>query len=103
MSYRASVNQETLGLDLIDELGFKGDFLTTDNTYRHFREQWAPTLFDRNAYGKWKNIGSPDLKGRVHQRIEQILSQHRCRELPPGSKQRLKAISEEARKNAIGA
>jgi trimethylamine---corrinoid protein Co-methyltransferase len=96
----APVNDETLALDLIDELGFKGDFLTTDHTFRHFREQWVPTLFDRNAYAKWKGLGSPDTKGRVRQRIENILSQHRCRDLTGEVKRKLKAISEEARKNS---
>jgi trimethylamine--corrinoid protein Co-methyltransferase len=96
----APVNEETLALDLIDELGFKGDFLTTDHTLRHFREQWVPTLFDRNAYGKWKDLGSPDLKGRVHQKIERILSQQRCRDLAPDVKKRLRAISETAKGKA---
>lgn len=97
----APVNKETLALDLIDEFGFKGDFLTTDHTFRHFREQWVPTLFDRNAYGKWKDTGSPDLKGRVHQKIDRILSEHRSRDLAPDIKKRLRAISDKARRNAI--
>jgi trimethylamine--corrinoid protein Co-methyltransferase len=96
----APVNEETLALDLIDELGFKGDFLSTDHTFGHFREQWQPALFDRNAYPKWKELGSPDLKGRVLQKIEAILSKHRCRELPAGIKQGLRQISENAKAHA---
>lgn len=97
----APVNKETLALDLIDEFGLKGDFLTTDHTFRHFREQWVPTLFDRNAYSKWKDLGSPDIKGKVHQKIERILSQHRSRDLAADVKKRLRAISDKARRNAI--
>jgi trimethylamine--corrinoid protein Co-methyltransferase len=96
----APVNPETLGLDLVDELGFKGDFLTTDHTFRHFREQWQPTLFDRNAYSKWKDLGSPDVRGKVQKKIGKILSEHRCRELPGNVKQKLRAISEAAKGKA---
>jgi trimethylamine---corrinoid protein Co-methyltransferase len=96
----APVNEETLALDLVDELGFKGDFLSTDHTFGHFREQWQPTLFDRNAYLKWKELGSPDLKGRVFQKIGEILSKHRCRDLSPDIRQGLRQISEKAKSNA---
>jgi trimethylamine---corrinoid protein Co-methyltransferase len=97
----APVNEDTLALDLIDELGFKGDFLTTDHTFRHFREQWQPTLFDRNAYGKWKELGSPDTQGKVRKKIDQILNQHRARELPADVKQKLKSISENSKAGSI--
>jgi len=93
----APVNEETLALDLIDELGFKGDFLSTDHTLNHFREQWQPVLFDRNAYTRWKELGSPDLKGKILAKIGEILSKHQCRELPSGIKQVLRQISEHAK------
>lgn len=96
----APVNDETLALDLIDELGFNGDFLTTDHTFRHFREQWEPTLFDRKNYEKWKEAGGVDCNTKVRQRIEKILSEHRCRELPPAVRQRLREISENAKKSS---
>jgi len=97
----APVNDETLALNLIDELGVKGDFLTTDHTFRHFREQWRPTLFDRNTYPKWKELGSHDVRGNVQQRIQKILSQHRCRELPWRLQQALRSLSEKAKAHSI--
>ncbi|MGQ9646562.1 MAG: trimethylamine methyltransferase family protein [Thermodesulfobacteriota bacterium] len=96
----APVNEETLALDLIDELGFKGDFLTTDHTFRHFREQWEPTLFDRKNYDKWKESGAQDCKMRVRQRIEKILSKHRSRDLLTSVKQKLREISENSKKSS---
>jgi trimethylamine--corrinoid protein Co-methyltransferase len=95
----APVNEETLALDLIHELGSKGDFLTTDHTFRHFREQWQPALFDRKNYEKWKEAGAQDSKTRVRQKIEQILDEHQGRELPSTVKQRLSEISENAKKS----
>jgi trimethylamine--corrinoid protein Co-methyltransferase len=97
----APVNDETLALDLIDELGFKGDFLSSDHTFRHFREQWQPTLFDRKGYDKWKESGAKDSSARVRQRIEKILSEHHARELPKTIKQKLRKISEKAKKDHL--
>ncbi len=98
----APVNDETLALDLIDELGFKGDFLTTDHTFRHFREQWEPTLFDRKNYEKWKESGAQDCTMKVRQRIEKILSEHRGRKLPTAVMRRLKEVSESAKRTCAG-
>jgi trimethylamine--corrinoid protein Co-methyltransferase len=97
----APVNEETLALNLIDELGFRGDFLTSEHTLRHFREQWNSDIFDRNLYHTWKEKGSLDMKSKVRKKIDRILSEHQCRSLPPSVKQELKAISGRARKNAV--
>ncbi len=93
----APVNDETLALNLIDELGFKGDFLTTDHTFRHFRDQWQPMLFDRKNYEKWKESGARDCRIKVRDKIEEILSEHHGRQLRPAVRQRLKEISENAK------
>jgi trimethylamine--corrinoid protein Co-methyltransferase len=95
----APVNDETLALDLTDKLGFSGDFLSTDHTFRHFKEQWTPSLFNRNTYERWKDSGSPETKETVQLKIERILSEHKCRELSKEVKQKLKAISEKAKKS----
>ncbi len=47
------VSEETLALDLIEEMMTKGttNFLDTDHTLRHFRlEQWYPKWFDRSLW-----------------------------------------------------
>ena len=42
------VDEETLALDVIDQVGPGGNFLTKDYTLRQFRENWYPELMDRN-------------------------------------------------------
>ncbi|MEM2145276.1 MAG: trimethylamine methyltransferase family protein [Candidatus Jordarchaeaceae archaeon] len=93
----ALVDEETLALDLIHELGFKGDFLTTEHTLRHYREQWEANLFDRKNYEKWKEFGAKDCNTKIREKIEKILSEYRSRELPPAIRQKLKKISKNAR------
>jgi trimethylamine--corrinoid protein Co-methyltransferase len=76
------VSEETLALDLIHEVGHEGDFLSTDHTMRHFREDWYPKLFDRNNFEGWQSDGGKDLRQRARERIDQILAEHQPEPLP---------------------
>ncbi len=96
----APVNQETLALDLINDLGFEGDFLSTDHTFRHFREQWTPSLFDRHDHTKWQKLGGREVRQKIHQKIEEILAEHHPRRLPQDLRQKIGAISERVKKEA---
>lgn len=48
------VDDETLALDAIRQVGPGGNFLAHKHTKRHMRELWLPTLFDRRPYGAWE-------------------------------------------------
>ncbi len=76
------VDAETLGLDLIDEIGPDGQFLDSDHTFDHFRERWYPSLFDRDNYEAWQAGGSKTLGERAAERVEKILADHRPEPLP---------------------
>jgi trimethylamine--corrinoid protein Co-methyltransferase len=90
----APVSEDTLALAEVDRLGLGGDFLTDDHTLRHYREQWeARGIFDRDPYHTWLEEGSSDIAGRIADRIEQILSEHRCRSLPEGTRRELGEIA----------
>ena len=90
----APVNEDTLALEQIDKLGFEGDFLTSEHTLGHFREQWESSgVFDRDPYANWREKGSSDIKERIGSKIEGILSQHQCRVLPDEIKSELNRIS----------
>ncbi len=45
------VNDEKLGVDVIDEVGSGGSFLATEHTVKHMRpELWQPRIWARDAY-----------------------------------------------------
>jgi len=71
------VNDETLALDLIAELGPEGDYLATEHTAAHYREGWYPRLFDRDRYDAWAAEGGLSLGKRSKQRVEEILAGHK--------------------------
>ena len=76
------VNEETLMLDLIDEQGPGGSYITNDHTYKHFREHWYPNIFDRDVYSQWEGGGSKSLGERAAELVEEILSSKEQNTLP---------------------
>ena len=90
----APVNDETLALDLIDELGFTTDFLASDHTLARYREQWAPDVLDRDNHQAWQAKGSPDLREKIRARIDLSLAGAPSPALPAGVRQELARISQ---------
>jgi trimethylamine--corrinoid protein Co-methyltransferase len=88
------INDETLALDVIEEVGPDGDFLGTKHTLQHFQERWYPTLIDHDFYDGWVKRGSRDLSRRAAERVDQILSEHRPEPLSEKVKETLKEIVE---------
>ena len=76
------VNEDTLALDLIDEVGPHGDFVSSSHTMQHFKEDWYPKLFDRKNYDRWLADGGKTLRQRARERVEQILASHQPEPLP---------------------
>jgi trimethylamine--corrinoid protein Co-methyltransferase len=75
------VDEETLALDVIKEVGPGGNFIAHAHTARNFRKElWFPKLMDRTKYDAWQAAGSKTLGDRVRQRVVDILATH---EVPP--------------------
>jgi trimethylamine--corrinoid protein Co-methyltransferase len=90
------INDETLALDLIDQVGPDGQFLQSEHTLKHFRERWYPSLFDRNNYDTWLNRGGKTLGQRAAERVEAIMAKHKPEPLPGEVAQTVHAIVERA-------
>jgi trimethylamine--corrinoid protein Co-methyltransferase len=86
------ITDETLALDLIDEVGPDGHFTESDHTLVHFRERWYPTLVERYDYQSWLASGGQDLGQRAAARVDEILDQHRPEPLPFDVQNRLRDV-----------
>ncbi|MHC4149561.1 MAG: trimethylamine methyltransferase family protein [Planctomycetota bacterium] len=52
------VNEQTLALDVIDEQGPGGNFLSTEHTLLNFRQAlWQPALSSKEMFAMWKDRG----------------------------------------------
>ena len=77
-----SLDAESLALDVIDQVGPGGDFLTAKHTLKHFRELWQPTLFSRQRAEYWIEKGSQRLGDRLREKTLSILEEHQPEPLP---------------------
>jgi len=90
------VDDETLALDWIDQVGFDGDFLGLDHTNNHFREDWYPTLLDRQNHEGWTADGELSFRQRARERVKAILSEHQPEPLPVDVAQGIQAVIDRA-------
>jgi trimethylamine--corrinoid protein Co-methyltransferase len=87
------VSDDTLMLDLIDEIGPGGEFVSAVETARRCRiEIWTPTLLDRNSWINWQASDSLTMRDRIKMRLREILTHHEPPPLPKGVEDEIERI-----------
>ena len=87
------VNDDTLMLDLIDEVGPAGEFMSAEETARRCRrEVWVPRLMDRRYWLNWQAAGSVTMQDRIGTRVRHLLATHTPPPLPPGAAEKIRAV-----------
>jgi trimethylamine--corrinoid protein Co-methyltransferase len=86
------VNEETLALDVVDQLGPTGDYLSHEHTLRHFREPYYSQLADKGTHSQWVDRGASTMEQRAAQQVDQILTSHKPESLPPDIQRDIKGI-----------
>jgi trimethylamine--corrinoid protein Co-methyltransferase len=86
------VNPETLALDVINELGPDGDYLSHEHTYNHFRDPYYSELADKRQYDNWLEQGGTTMEVRAAEQVDQILELHQAEQLPEKIQKELKQI-----------
>jgi trimethylamine--corrinoid protein Co-methyltransferase len=90
------VNDETLAVDVIREIGVGKDFLSHPSTYKHMKSQSQPKLIDRNMREDWEAAGSTDIYQRALEEAKYILENHKPDPLPDHVLAKIRSIVEEA-------
>jgi trimethylamine--corrinoid protein Co-methyltransferase len=89
------ITDETLALDVLDEVGPGGHFLDHDHTLEHFREAlFLPKLIARRPPQRWREQGSKDLFVRAHEMAVEIMADHQVEPLPAGVSRRIEQVLE---------
>lgn len=76
------VNDETLALGVIEELGPTGDYLSHDHTMRHFKDAFYSKLIDKNPFSVWQKRGATSMEQRASKLVDEILEKHQVAPLP---------------------
>jgi trimethylamine--corrinoid protein Co-methyltransferase len=87
-----------LALDVIDEAGPGGEFVTKDHTYEHWKEWYLPKLQDRSDWETWCANGKKTMLDRVNEETQRILDEYEPAPIDDGIRKELKKIIDEAEK-----
>jgi trimethylamine--corrinoid protein Co-methyltransferase len=89
------VNDETLSVDAIREVGIFKDYLAHETTYKHMKTQSQPTFIDRRMRPDWEATGT-DIYQKALEHARHVLETHKVPELPDTVRSTIRTIIEEA-------
>lgn len=78
MAQGIDVNEDTLAVDVVHQVGVGKDYLGQRHTMNHFRtEHFIPTVTDRTSWDTWVSRGSKSLIQRAGEEVQRILKEHK--------------------------
>jgi len=90
MARGIEVNDQSLALDLIKQVGFSGNYITAKETNKLFRKElFIPTMFSRQPYETWEKEGSKLAIDLARERALEVLARHQPREVDPAVEKEL--------------
>ena len=96
------ISEETLALDLIDELGPGGTYIAEEHTVEHCYDYWRSPLFTHETHEEWSTNQRKTMEDRLHERVDTILKKGCTCPLPPVKAGKIDAICERAQKRIMG-
>ncbi len=91
------VNDVTMAVDLIDQVGIGGHYIQEQHTLDFFRsETWQPKLLDRSVIDEWEAEGSKDLAQRTKEFLGDVLKQPREKKISEEQAKELSVIIKKA-------
>jgi trimethylamine--corrinoid protein Co-methyltransferase len=87
------VNDQTLPLEVVKEVGPGGEFTSHPHTLEHFRrELWIPELFSGMSYEAWVAKGRPTILDAARKKVLEILADYHPRGIKQETEERLLAL-----------
>lgn len=94
------ITDQTLALDVIDDVGPGGLFLKHKHTRHHSRERFAGRVFDRRSHQQWVADGAKNATARAAERVNEILADRMVEPLSEAVRQAIHGVVEEAERRA---
>jgi trimethylamine--corrinoid protein Co-methyltransferase len=86
------VDEESLALHIVEELGPEGDYLSHEHTLKHFRRAYYSKLADKRPHSQWVERGATRMEERASRMVHEILVRHEVEPLPEEVQQALRQI-----------
>ncbi|MGI6684710.1 MAG: trimethylamine methyltransferase family protein [Bacillota bacterium] len=94
------IDEERLGIDLIDQIGPGGCYKNNEHTAQ-FKELeiWQPALFNRQSYQEWHAAGAKTLTEKANEKVRDIIENYEPDPLPKDVQKKINEIVERANAN----
>ena len=103
LSRELTVEEDTLALEIIKEVGPGGSFLTHDHTFENFqKELWQPQVMERRNWDNWEADGCKDIREVALQRTIEILETEPSSRLSPEVEAEIDNVVREAELDYTG-
>ncbi|WP_304511917.1 trimethylamine methyltransferase family protein [Desulfobacula sp.] len=86
------VDDETLALDVIEEQGPTGSYLSHPHTLKHYKEPFYSKLFDKGSYSMWEKKGKLTMEQKAAKVVDDIIENHIVDSLPDDVQTKIKTI-----------
>ena len=96
------VDDESLALEAIREVGIGDIYLGHDHTLAHFREMWLPKLISWEGRTDWQAKGSTTLGQRVNARTIELIDSHGAKPIDDDVQTAMREVVD-ARKRTVAA
>jgi trimethylamine--corrinoid protein Co-methyltransferase len=84
------VNEDTIALDLIKEVGWAGHYLDQMHTAEHYRQEFSfPRLLKRTPRDSWEKKGAKTAFDLARERVQELLAKYEPPELDPAAEREL--------------
>jgi trimethylamine--corrinoid protein Co-methyltransferase len=90
------VDDDSMPLDVIMEVGHEGHYMGKKHTLDHFRQMWQPMVTDGQPYKTWKSAGSKSAVEHAREKAKEILKTHHPEPLAGDLKEELRGLVAEA-------
>ncbi len=92
------VDDDSLAINVINEVGPFGNFLTHKHTLQRMRSQSQPQFIDRTMRETWEKRGAKTAHQKAMDKVRTILETHQPTPLPQEVLDKIRAIVEETEK-----
>jgi len=97
-----TVNKDTLGVEVLKEVGPQGNFLAHSQTLRYLRKtRWIPKLTDRRNWEAWEIDGAKDMRGRAREEVRKILKEHNPQYVSEDVKKEIDRVAQASQKRVL--
>ncbi len=91
------VDDESLGIGLLEKVGIGRSFLTEMHTLKHAREFYAPLIWSKDSFDAWSKRGKKDVMIVAKEKADSILKEHRPDKLDADVLKRIDGIIKEVK------